>query len=309
MAVTGAASGLRLWARGGLGALSSLRQHLVQRAAQLATPHRCASTQAQAEEVPVDVMVPLSSHLVRRAPLIAKKLGMTQTWDRWGTLIPMTVLQVEDCQVVGHRTIERDGYEALILGAETIKDSKLDGRIRGQFAKHGLPSKRHMEEARISAEAMLPIGYELSCEHFEPGQLVDVRGTTIGKGFAGVMKRHNFKGMPATHGVTKTHRRMGGFGGGQDPGRVWKGKRNAGRMGGVLRWQRNLAVIRIDTRYNLIMVAGSIPGAENSRVLVRDAIMNPLHKPNFISRPKGTLGAGLFEAPVPEEDPYNTMLD
>eukprot|EP00730_Choanoeca_flexa_P005505 TRINITY_DN11960_c0_g1_i9.p2 TRINITY_DN11960_c0_g1~~TRINITY_DN11960_c0_g1_i9.p2 ORF type:complete len:340 (+),score=39.15 TRINITY_DN11960_c0_g1_i9:2025-3044(+) len=265
---------------------------------------------------------PLVTQSSRRCPVFMTKLGMTQSWDMWGSKLVMTVLQVNDCQVVGHRTQEKDGYNAIILGAENKPERKTKGTVLGQYKKVSLPPKRHREEVKVTPDCNLPLGWNLGVEHFEPGQLVDVRGVTIGKGFAGVMKRHNFAGMPASHGQTKTHRRMGGYGGGQDPGRVWKGKRNAGRMGGQKRWQYSLMVQRMDTRYNLLYVRGSIPGAKGSRVLVRDTLMHLDQRPSFITRPIGThegkhvvqvlfgvlimlLGvAAIWEYPPPPEDPY-----
>ncbi|EGD83107.1 hypothetical protein PTSG_03748 [Salpingoeca rosetta] len=244
----------------------------------------------------------------KRTGILARKLGMTQTFTLWGERVPLTAFQIEDLQVVEHKTVDRDGYSAMRLGAVNLEPRKVKKPVLGQFRKHKLPPKQHVAEFRVTEDCILPIGTHISCSHFIPGQYVDVQGVTIGKGFQGVMKRHNFKGMPASHGVTLTHRKAGGLGGGQDPGRVWKGKRMEGRMGGVKRYQFGLQVYQIDTRYNLLYVVGSAPGAKNSIVKIRDAMYKP---PSFLPIP--TLPVELLPkdkiiVPPGENDPFNINI-
>ena len=213
-----------------------------------------------------------------RTGLVARKLGMTRLFSEDGTHVPVTVLKVDNCQVVAQRTAEKDGYTALQLGVDAAKPKNVTKALRGHFAKANVEPKRKLVEFRIPADAMVDVGAELSVEHFIVGQFVDVTGTTIGKGFAGVMKRHNFRGLEATHGVSISHRSHGSTGQRQDPGKVFKGKKMAGHMGDRQRTQQNLQIVRTDADRGLIMVKGSIPGSEGQYVVVRDAVKKPRAK-------------------------------
>jgi large subunit ribosomal protein L3 len=213
-----------------------------------------------------------------RTGLVARKLGMTRLFSEDGTHVPVTVLKVDNCQVVAQRTAEKDGYTALQLGVDAAKPKNVTKALRGHFAKANVEPKRKLVEFRIPADAMVDVGAELSVEHFIVGQFVDVTGTTIGKGFAGVMKRHNFRGLEASHGVSVSHRSHGSTGQRQDPGKVFKGKKMAGHMGDRQRTQQNLQIVRTDADRGLIMVKGSIPGSEGQYVVVRDAVKKPRAK-------------------------------
>ncbi len=211
-----------------------------------------------------------------RTGLIAQKLGMSRVFAEDGTHVPVTVLKVEDCQVVAVRTQEKDGYNAVQLGAGRAKVKNTTKPMRGHFAKAKVEPKRRLAEFRVSADALLEVGAELSAAHFVPGQRVDVTGTSIGKGFAGAMKRHGFGGLRASHGVSVSHRSHGSTGNSQDPGRIWKGKKMAGHMGDVRVTTQNLEVVSTDPDRGLILVKGAVPGAKGGWVLVRDAVKRPL---------------------------------
>lgn len=213
-----------------------------------------------------------------RTGLVARKLGMTRLFSEDGTHVPVTVLKVDNLQVVAQRTAEKDGYTALQLGVDAAKPKNVSKALRGHFAKANVEPKRKLVEFRVPAEALVEVGAELSVEHFIVGQYVDVTGTTIGKGFAGVMKRHNFRGLEASHGVSISHRSHGSTGQRQDPGKVFKGKKMAGHMGDRQRTQQNLQIVRTDADRGLIMVKGSIPGSEGQYVVVRDAVKKPRAK-------------------------------
>jgi large subunit ribosomal protein L3 len=213
-----------------------------------------------------------------RTGLVARKLGMTRLFTDDGTHVPVTVLKVDNCQVVAQRTEEKDGYTALQLGIEAAKPKNVSKALRGHFAKANVEPKRKVVEFRVPAEGLVEVGAELSVEHFLVGQFVDVTGTTIGKGFAGVMKRHNFRGLEASHGVSISHRSHGSTGQRQDPGKVFKGKKMAGHMGDRQRTQQNLQIVRTDATRGLIMVKGSIPGSEGQYVVIRDAVKKPRAK-------------------------------
>jgi large subunit ribosomal protein L3 len=207
-----------------------------------------------------------------RTGLIAQKMGMTRVFTPEGEDVPVTVLQMEDCQVVAVRTSEKDGYDAVQLGAFRAKPSRVSQPMRGHFAKAKVEPKRRVVEFRVSNDALLEVGQELSAAHFVAGQFVDVTGTSIGKGFAGAMKRHNFGGMRASHGVSISHRAHGSTGNNQDPGRVFKGKKMAGHMGDRRVTTQNLQIVSVDEDRGLILVKGAVPGAEGSWVMLRDAV-------------------------------------
>ncbi|HXP76808.1 MAG TPA: 50S ribosomal protein L3 [Stellaceae bacterium] len=206
-----------------------------------------------------------------RTGLIAQKLGMSRVFNAEGNHVPVTVLKVDNCQVVAVRTEERDRYNAVQLGVGTRKTKNVTKPQRGHFAKAKVEPKRKLAEFRVDKNALLEVGSELSVEHFIPGQFVDVTGISIGRGFQGVMKRHNFGGLRATHGVSVSHRSHGSTGQRQDPGKVFKNKRMAGHMGDVRVTTQNLEVISTDAERGIILVKGAIPGHEGGFVLVRDA--------------------------------------
>jgi large subunit ribosomal protein L3 len=206
-----------------------------------------------------------------RTGLIAQKLGMSRVFNAEGNHVPVTVLKVDNCQVVAVRTEEKDQYTAVQLGVGTRKTKNTTKPQRGHFAKAKVEPKRKLAEFRVDKNALLEVGAELSVEHFIPGQFVDVTGISIGRGFQGVMKRHNFGGLRATHGVSVSHRSHGSTGQRQDPGKVFKNKRMAGHMGDVRVTTQNLEVIATDGERGLILVKGAVPGHEGGFVLVRDA--------------------------------------
>ncbi|RVM04840.1 50S ribosomal protein L3 [Sinorhizobium meliloti] len=207
-----------------------------------------------------------------RSGVIAQKVGMTRVYNDAGEHIPVTVLRLENCQVVSHRTEEKNGYTAVQLGAGRSKVKNTPKAMRGHFAAGSVEPKAKLVEFRVSADNLIDIGAELTAGHFVAGQLVDVTGTTIGKGFAGAIKRHNFGGLRATHGVSVSHRSHGSTGSNQDPGRVWKGKRMAGHMGQTRVTTQNLEVVSTDEDRGLILVKGAVPGSKGSWIVVRDAI-------------------------------------
>ncbi len=239
-----------------------------------------------------------------RTGVIAKKVGMTRVFDENGRHIPVTVLSLEGCQVVGLRTEDdrettvnrgrkkdavtrtrNDGYRAVIMGAGDAKAKRTSKAQRGTFAKSGVAPKRHVREFRVSSE--LPdVGAEVLADHFVPGQRVDVAGVTIGRGFAGAMKRWNFGGMRASHGVSISHRAHGSTGQCQDPGKVFKGKKMAGHYGQERRTVQNLEVVRTDADRGLILVRGAVPGHDGAWVEVRDAVK--------LARPEDAPAAGAF---------------
>ena len=207
-----------------------------------------------------------------RTGVIAKKLGMTRVFAEDGAHIPVTVLQLDGCQVVGQRTQERDGYVALQLGAGTKKAKNTNKAQREVFAKAEVEPKHYVTEFRVDADGLLDVGAELSADHFLAGQKVDIQGETIGKGFAGAMKRWNFGGLRASHGVSVSHRSHGSTGQRQDPGKTFKGKKMAGHYGQEVVTQQNLTVVRVDAERGLILIKGAVPGHDGSYVKVRDAV-------------------------------------
>ena len=213
-----------------------------------------------------------------RTGLIAKKLGMTRVFADDGNHVPVTVLEVDQVQVVAIRTAEKDGYTAVQLGTGKAKVKNVTQPMRGHFAKSKLEPKRKLVEFRVSADALLEVGAEITAAHFLVGQFVDVVGTTKGKGFAGVMKRHHFGGLRATHGVSVSHRSPGSTGQRQDPGKVFRGKKMPGHLGDTRVTTQNLKVVSTDADKGLIMVEGSVPGAEGGYVLIKDASKRPAPK-------------------------------
>jgi large subunit ribosomal protein L3 len=206
-----------------------------------------------------------------RSGVIAKKLGMTRLFTEDGRQVPVTVLQMEGCQVVAQRTAEKDGYTAVQLGAGEAKAKNTTQPMRGHFAKANVAPKRRLVEFRVSEDNLIGVGEEITADHYFEGQFVDVAGTSIGKGFAGAMKRHNFGGLRATHGVSISHRSHGSTGGRQDPGKVFKGKKMAGHMGAARVTVQNLQVVKTDAARGLIMVKGAVPGARGGWVTIKDA--------------------------------------
>ncbi|MCF4098681.1 50S ribosomal protein L3 [Maritalea mediterranea] len=210
-----------------------------------------------------------------RSGVIAQKLGMTRIFTEEGRDVPVTVLGLQNCQVVAQRTADKNGYTALQLGAGTAKVKNVSKAARGHFAVAKVEPKRKVAEFRVSEDNMIEVGAEMLADHFHVGQFVDVSGTSIGKGFAGAMKRHNFGGMRATHGVSISHRAHGSTGQCQDPGKVFKGKKMAGHMGAVRTTTQNLKVVKVDVERGLIMVQGSVPGSKGGWIMVRDAVKKP----------------------------------
>ena len=206
-----------------------------------------------------------------RSGVIAQKVGMTRVYTEAGEHVPVTVLRVDNCQVVAQRTDEKDGYSAVQLGVGTRKAKNVTRAERGHFARAEVEPKRKVAEFRVSPENLIDVGEEITADHYFAGQYVDVAGTSIGKGFAGVMKRHNFAGLRATHGVSVSHRSHGSTGQRQDPGKVFKGKKMAGHMGDVRVTTQNLQVVRTDAERGLILVRGAVPGAKGGWIFVRDA--------------------------------------
>jgi large subunit ribosomal protein L3 len=206
-----------------------------------------------------------------RTGLIAKKLGMTRIFTDDGNHVPVTVLQVDNCQVVAVRSAETDGYTAVQLGIGKAKVKNVTQPLRGHYAKAKVEPKQKLVEFRVSPDALIEVGAELSAAHFVAGQFVDVTGTSIGRGFTGVMRRHNFHGLRATHGVSVSHRSHGSTGQRQDPGKVFKNKKMAGHYGAKRVTTQNLRVVSSDDARGLILVEGAVPGAAGGYVLVRDA--------------------------------------
>jgi len=210
-----------------------------------------------------------------RTGVIAQKVGMTRVYTDAGDHIPVTVLQLDGCQVVGQRTAEKNGYSAVQLGAGAKKAKRTTKAERGQFAKANVEPKAKVAEFRVSDENMINVGEEIIADHYFEGQFVDVTGTSIGKGFAGAMKRHNFGGLRATHGVSISHRSHGSTGQCQDPGKVFKGKKMAGHMGASRVTTQNLQVVKTDTDRGLILIKGAVPGPKGGWVFVKDAVKKP----------------------------------
>ncbi len=207
-----------------------------------------------------------------RSGVIAKKVGMTRIFTDAGEHVPVTVLKVDNCQVVAHRTMEKNGYTALQVGVGTAKVKNVSKAERGRFAVAQVEPKQKLAEFRVSDDALIPVGAEITADHFVEGQFVDVTGTTTGKGFAGGMKRWNFGGLRASHGVSISHRSIGGTGGRQDPGKTFKNKKMPGHLGVERVTTQNLRVVRTDVERGLILVEGAVPGHAGGWIYVRDAV-------------------------------------
>jgi|SRR5579859_1775196 len=236
-----------------------------------------------------------------RTGVIAKKLGMARFFDEAGTHVPVTVLSLEGCTVVAQRTQDKDGYVALQLGSGAKKPKNTSKAMRGHFAKAEVEPKRALAEFRVSEDMLIDVGAEITADHFLAGQKIDVTGTTVGKGFQGAMKRWNFGGMRATHGVSVSHRAHGSTGQRQDPGKTFKGKKMAGHLGQETVTTLNLTVWRVDVARGLILVKGAVPGTEGDFVKIRDAVK--IAAPNDIPKPGAFRKAGdALKAPVVEDE-------
>lgn len=230
-----------------------------------------------------------------RTGLIARKEGMTRIFDDEGRQVPVTVLKIDNCQVVGVRTKEKNGYIAVQLGAGIAKVTRTSKAMRGVFGAAKVTPKKKVAEFRVTPENMLEIGAELSASHFVIGQYVDVQAKTIGKGFAGAMKRWNFGGLRATHGVSVSHRSHGSTGQRQDPGRTFKNKKMAGQFGNETVTTQNLKVVGWDLEDGLLLVKGAVPGPDSGWVMVTDAIKRPMHPD--VPKPAGLKSAEKSAAP------------
>ncbi len=237
-----------------------------------------------------------------RSGVIAQKLGMTRVFTEAGQHVSVTVLQLSTCQVVAHRTSEKNGYVALQLGAGVKKPKNTSKAERGHFAAAKVEPKRKVVEFRVSADALIPVGAEITADHFTAGQFVDVTGISTGKGFAGGMKRWNFGGLRASHGVSISHRSIGSTGGRQDPGKTFKNKKMPGHLGVERVTTLNLKVVQTDVERGLILVEGSVPGVQGGWITVRDAVKRP---PQDAPKP-GKFRLADGGAAAPSEPPAET---
>ena len=233
-----------------------------------------------------------------RSGIIAKKVGMTRLFMEDGKQIPVTVLQLENLQVVAQRTADQHGYSAVQLGCGSIKAKRVSKAMRGHFAVAKVEPKRKVAEFRVAPENLIEVGAEITADHYAEGQFVDVSGTSIGKGFAGGMKRHNFGGLRASHGVSISHRSHGSTGQCQNPGKVFKGKKMAGHMGAVRVTTQNLQVVKTDSDRGLVFIKGAVPGSKGGWVTVKDAVKKPL--PEGVPTPAAIRAT---EAPAAAEAP------
>ncbi len=232
-----------------------------------------------------------------RTGLITRKLGMSRMFADDGRHVPVTVLKVDGCQVVAHRTEEKDGYNAMQLGCSDAKVKNVTKALRGHYAKAKVEPKRRLVEFHVAPDAFVDVGAEFSADHFVVGQFVDVCGTSIGKGYAGGMKRHGFSGLEATHGVSINHRSIGSTGQAQDPGKVFKGKKMPGQLGNARVTMQNLEIVATDVERGLIMVKGAVPGAKGGFLVIRDSAKRPA--PDQAPYPAGLRGGA--EAPAEAE--------
>jgi large subunit ribosomal protein L3 len=254
-----------------------------------------------------------------RSGVIAQKVGMMRVFTDAGEHVPATVLQLANCQVIAHRTRDRDGYVALQLGSGTRKVRNVSKAERGHFALAKVEPKRKLAEFRVEESELIPVGAEITADHFVVGQYVDVTGTSIGKGFAGPMKRWNFGGLRATHGVSVSHRSHGSTGGRQDPGKTFKEKKMAGHMGVDRVTTLNLKVVMTDVERGLILVEGAVPGAKGGWITLRDAVKKTLPKdtpkpgkfrlPGADARGADAPGADAPAAETPESAPADTAAN
>ena len=224
-----------------------------------------------------------------RSGVIAKKVGMTRVFMEDGKQVPVTVLQLDKVEVVANRTNEKDGYSAVQLGAGTAKIKRTSKAMRGHFSVAKVEPKRKIAEFRVASENLINVGEEITANHYSAGQYVDISGMSIGKGFAGAMKRHNFKGLRATHGVSISHRSHGSTGQCQDPGKVFKGKKMAGHMGAARVTTQNLQVIKTDVDLGIIMIKGAVPGSKGGWVTIKDAVKKD--QPDNVIYPAALLSA------------------
>jgi large subunit ribosomal protein L3 len=230
-----------------------------------------------------------------RSGVIAQKVGMTRIFTDAGEHVPVTVLKVDHCQVVAHRTKDKNGYTALQIGVGKAKVKNVSRAERGRFAVAKIEPKRKLAEFRVSDDALIPVGAEITADHFVAGQFVDVTGTTTGKGFAGGMKRWNFGGLRASHGVSISHRSIGSTGGRQDPGKTFKNKKMPGHLGVERVTTQNLRVVSTDVERGLILVEGAVPGVAGGWIYIRDAVKRKL--------PKEVPMPGAFRAPNGDAPP------
>ena len=235
----------------------------------------------------------------QRSGLLAQKVGMTRVLSDDGEHIPVTVLKIDQCQVVAVRTTEKDGYSAVQLGVGKAKVKNVTKPERGHYAKAKVEPKKKLVEFRVSADALLEVGSEVSAEHFVPGQFVDVVGTSLGKGFAGAMKRWNFAGLEASHGVSISHRSHGSTGNRQDPGKTFKGKKMAGHLGDKRITVQSLKVVSADGARGLLLIRGAVPGAEGAYVLIKDAAKRK--QPKDVKLPYPTATTAPAEAAAAKE--------
>ena len=241
-----------------------------------------------------------------RSGIIAKKLGMTRLFMQDGRQVPVTVLHMDNVQVVAQRRLESDGYTAVQLGAGMAKVKRQSAGQRGHFAKAKVEPKRKIVEFRVSSDNLIDVGEELTANHFLEGQKVDIAGVTIGKGFQGSMKRWNFSGLRATHGVSVSHRSHGSTGQCQDPGKVFKGKKMAGHMGAKRQTTQNLEVIKTDAERGLIMVKGAVPGSKGGWVMVKDSVKKAA--PKDLPMP-AALRSQMSTAPAPDAPKADQVAD
>ncbi len=244
-----------------------------------------------------------------RSGVIAKKVGMTRLFLDDGKQVPVTVLQLDNLQVVAQRTPDKDGYSAVQLGAGTAKAKRVSKSMRGHYAAASVAPKRKVAEFRVAPENLIGVGEEITADHYFAGQYVDVSGTSIGKGFAGAMKRHNFGGLRASHGVSISHRAHGSTGQCQDPGKVFKGKKMAGHMGAARVTTQNLQVVKTDADRGLIMIKGAVPGSKGGWVTIKDAVKKPFPSEAPLPAALKAADAPAEEAPVEEPQVEEAQVD